>query len=269
MSCVCEDISGVGSNVEDRPWTKTLYHDPYVLATAVNIINMVFRHSFDSPAGEFGRRRFLIGALGSGVTLLHASRVFAGTPFWNAKDPSAWTEEEIVILTSKSPWVREAIPNIKNPDDPTGGSVMGASGKGMGSRHDTIRIFVRWESAQPILDAMRAPLPAEFDGHHVVSVTNLPIANPRRAGRGDDTTPDDALDRIQAGTTLQVKGRDPVEAGIARRTRIGSILFGFLKDQVRLAPGDREIIFALSTSQLTLKTTFDAKEMIYHGKLAV
>src|SRR6202034_1144080 len=103
---------------------------------------MAFRHSSDSPAGEFGRRRFLTGALGSGVTLLHASRLFAGKEFWNVKDPSTWTEEEIVILTSKSPWVREAVPNIKNPEDPTGGSVLGDSGKGMGQRVSSSPVFV-------------------------------------------------------------------------------------------------------------------------------
>jgi hypothetical protein len=172
------------------------------------------------------------------------------------------------VLTSKSPWVREAVPNIKNPDDPTGGSVLGESGKGMSQRRSTLSVIVRWESAQPILDALRAPLPAEFEGHYVVSVTNLPVA-PRRVGRGEVTTVDDALERIQSGTTLQVKGRDPVEAGIARRTRIGSILFGFLKDRLPLTPIDRDIVFALTTSQLTLKTKFDAKEMSYHGKLAV
>jgi hypothetical protein len=227
---------------------------------------MAFFRSFDSV----DRRRFLIGALGSGVALTHAPRLFAATEFWNAKDPSAWTEEEIVILTSKSPWVREAVPSIRNADDPTGGSVLGdSSGGRMGRRRTPVKVIVRWDSAQPILDALRAPLAADFDGHYVVSVTNLPFADARRAGRGGDTTQDDALDRIQSGATLQVKGRDPVEAGIARRTRIGSILFGFLKDQVRLTPGDREIVFALSTSQLTLKTAFDAKDMIYHGKLAV
>jgi len=232
---------------------------------------MAFRHSFDScPAGEFGRRHFLIGALGSGVTLLHASRVFAGTPFWNAKDPSTWTDEEIVMLTSKSPWVREAVPNIRSPDDPTGGSVLGESGgKGMGQRRAPLTVYVRWESAQPILDALKATLPAEFEGHYVVSVTNLPLANVRRTGRGEVTTADDTLDRIQSGTTLQAKGRDPVEAGIARRTHIGSILFGFLKDQLRLTPDDREIVFALNTQELSLKTKFDTKEMTYHGKLAV
>jgi hypothetical protein len=227
---------------------------------------MTFLRSFDS----FGRRRFLIGALGSGMALTRAFRLFAATEFWNAKDPSAWTDDEIVMMTTKSPWVREAVPNIKNADDPTGGSVLGdSSGGRMGRRRAPLKVVVRWESAQPILDALRAPLAADFEGHYVVSVTNLPFADARRAGRGGDSTPDDTLDRIQNGATLQVKGKDPVEAGIARRTRIGSILFGFLKDPVHLTPGDREIIFALNTSQLTLKTTFDAKDMIYHGKLAV
>jgi len=208
--------------------------------------------------------------LGSGVALTHASRIYAAKEFWNLKDPSTWTEEDIVLLTSKSPWAREAVPNIKNADDPTGGTVLGEqSGGREGRRRAPPKVIVRWESAQPILDALRAPLASDFEGHYVLSVTNLPFAEARRAGRGGETAPDDSLDRIQNGATLQVTGKDPAEAGIARRTRIGSILFGFSKDQLQLAPGDGEIVFALSTQQLTLKTKFDAKEMIYHGKLAV
>jgi hypothetical protein len=231
---------------------------------------MALRCSFDSSAGKFGRRCFLIRALGSGVALARASRIFAATEFWNSKDPSTWTEEEIVVLTSKSPWAREAVPNIRNADDPTGGSVLGESSGGrMGRRRTPVKVIVRWESAQPILDALKAPLAADFEGHYVVSVTNLPFADARRAGRAGEATPEDPLDRIQNGATLEVQGRDPAEAGIARRTRIGSILFGFSKDQLRLTPSDGDIVFALNTQQLTLKTKFDAKAMIYHGKLAV
>ena len=211
-----------------------------------------------------------MGALGSGLALAHASEVFAATEFWNAKDPSTWTDDEIVILTSKSPWVKEAVPNIKSADDPTGGSVLGdSSGGRMGRRRAPLTVIVRWESAQPILDALKATIPAEFADHYVVSVTNLPLAPVRRPGRGGETTPDDSLDRIQNGTTLEVKGKDPAEAGIARRSHIGSILFGFSKDQLVLTPADREIVFALNTQMLSLKVKFDAKEMIYHGKLAV
>lgn len=234
---------------------------------------MALSHSFDSPADALGRRHFLrrslIAALGSGVALMPASRVFAGAEFWNAKDPSTWTEEEIIQLTSKSPWTREAVPSIRNADDPTGGSVLGESSGGrMGTRHAPMTVIVRWESAQPILDALRAPLPAEFEGHYVVSLTNLPLAA-RRAGGGVEPLHDDSLDRIQNGATLGVKDKDPAEAGIVRRNHIGAILFGFSKDQLTLTPRDREIVFALNTNLLSLKTKFDAKEMMYHGKLAV
>ena len=221
-------------------------------------------------AGDFDRRRFLIGALASGVTLTQASRVFAATEFWNAKDPSTWTEEEIGIITSKSPWAREAVANMKNAEDPTDNGGVTANPKGgMGRRVPTITITVRWESAQPILDALRAPLPAEFDGHYVVSVTNLPIAPGRRARPGEAAEPDDTLERLQNGTTLEAKGKDPASAGIARRSHIGSILFGFSKDYLHLAPGDRDIVFKIDIKQLTLKTKFDGKDMMYRGKLAV
>ncbi len=233
-------------------------------------MKMAFRHSFDTPGGLLDRRHFLTGALGCGATLLQPSLVFAGTEFWNAKDPSTWTEEEIVLLTSKSPWVREAVPNIKNAEDPTGGSVIGEGGaKGMGRRRASVTVIVRWESAQPILDALRVKLPSDFDGRYVLSVTNLPFANAPR-GRGvDPTAQDDLLERIQNGATLEVKGKGTVEAGIVRRTHIGSILFGFAKDQLVLSPGDREIVFGLTTEQLSLKAKFDTKEMTYHGNLAV
>ncbi len=81
--------------------------------------------------------------------------------------------------------------------------------------------------------------------------------------------PDDTIDRLQNGATLQAKGKDAAEAGIARRTRIGSILFGFSRDYLHLTSSDREILFTLTTGLLTIKTKFDGKDMTYHGKLAV
>jgi len=207
--------------------------------------------------------------MGCGLTLTRASALFAGAEFWNAKDPSTWTEEEIVILTSKSPWAREAVADVKHSDDPTGISSGQGADSQRGRRIPSVKIIVRWESAQPIRDALRAPLAPDFDGHYVVSVTNLPIAGNRQSGRGGEAPPDDTLDRMQNGATLRVKGKDQGEAGIARRTRIGSVLFGFSKDYLRLAPEDREIAFSLDTDQFSLRTKFDTKEMIYHGKLAV
>jgi len=221
------------------------------------------------------RRRFLTATLASGATLIHSPRMFAATEFWNAKDPASWTEEEVAVLMSKSPWARAATPTIKGTsDDPTGGGQpmggRGGAGGGMGRRPPSVNAIVRWESAQPILDALKAPLAADLQGHYIISVTNLPIGPaPRPARPGAEVPPDEALERAQNGATLQVKGKDPGEAGIARRNHIGSILFGFSKDYLHLTANDREIVFKLDTGQLLLSTRFDTKEMTYHGKLAV
>jgi len=217
------------------------------------------------------RRAFLSRAFASGIALAPATRLFAANDFWNTKDPSTWTEDEIVMITSKSPWARGSVPGLKGAADPTGISSGGPvdTGRGAGARRISgpLTVTIRWESAQPIRDALRAPLSADFDGHYVISVTNLPLA-PR--GRGPDASEtDDVLDRLQNGSTLQVRGKNPGEAGIARRTRIGSILFGFSKDYLPLTPADREIIFKLDTAQMVVQAKFDAKEMMYHGKLAV
>jgi hypothetical protein len=233
---------------------------------------MAFRRRFDSLAGEFGRRRFLMGALGSGAMLTHASRMFAAVEFWNTKDPSTWTEDQIRILTQNSPWAKQAVRSSKGVGDPQeeGGGNPDAGGRGGGSsshRVVNVPIFVRWESAQPILDALHAPAPADSADHFVVSVTNLPLAIVRRPAPGDAAGPDDALDRLQNGVTMQVKGQNPVEAGFARRTPISSILFGFSRDYLRLSPNDREITFELDMGQMTIKAKFDGKEMVYHGKL--
>jgi hypothetical protein len=215
---------------------------------------MAFRRGFD-------RRCFLIGALGAAPALLKAK------DFWEMKDPSTWTDEEILSLTSKSPWARLAVADYKGADDPVGGAIPGGrSGRRQSSAPD---IGVRWESAQPILDALKTHIPPEFDGHYVLGVTNLPIAGTRASGRGGDAAPDDVLERLQNGATLEAKGKDPVESGIARRTRGGEILLGFSKDYLHLAATDREIIFGLTMERFSIKAKFDGKDMVYRGKLAV
>ncbi len=205
--------------------------------------------------------------------LAHASRIFAAAEFWNTRDPSTWTEEEIRILTSNSPWTRQAVRVYRGVDDPLEAdhNTLNAGGRGgssMSRRVVVIPIFVRWETAQPILDALRAPAPADSADHFIVSVTNLPLAVVRRPARGVPAAPDEMLDRLQNGAAMQVKGKDPVEAGFARRTPISSILFGFSKDYLHLSPNDREILFTLDTEPMTIKAKFDGKEMMYHGKLA-
>ena len=154
---------------------------------------MALSRSFDLSVRRFGRRRFVTGTLGCGAALACVPQIF-GAEFWNSKDPSAWTEQEIQVLMTKSPWTREAVANFKNADDPTADPSGGlGGGRGASRRAAFDPIYVRWESAQPVLDALRAPLPAEFAGLYVISVTNLPIRIAPSGGRGG--TPPGAASR--------------------------------------------------------------------------
>jgi hypothetical protein len=137
---------------------------------------------------------------------------------------------------------------------------------------------VRWESAQPILDAVKTPLPDVFEGHYVLAVTDIPLLDSRSQGtRGEDddrtsrTGTDEDLENLKSLTSLQVKGKDLVQAGIVRR-QVGTartILFGFSKELLPIDKRDGEIAFSSRLGGLIVKTRFSPKEMQYHGVLAV
>src|ERR1035438_7232278 len=77
---------------------------------------------------------------------------------------------------------------------------------------------VRWESARPVLDAMKSPLPEAFEGRYVISVSGIPLMGGRStsAGEDDDSSASrreqDDLDRLRGLSSLESKGRD-VEIG--------------------------------------------------------
>ena len=126
---------------------------------------------------------------------------------------------------------------------------------------------VTWESALPLFDAMKYRLPADFVGHYVIGVKDLPIlvdAGPQRQSA------EQLVDWLKNSATLRAKSKDPVQAGVVATSRGGSmVLFGFLKELLPLSEKDKEVVFALDTNQLALKAKFEPKEMMYQGKLAL
>jgi hypothetical protein len=153
---------------------------------------------------------------------------------------------------------------------PRGGT--GGSGRGQVSPYQGT---VRWESALPIEDAMKSGPPEQFDGHYVISVNGIPLMGGSRYQGEDDTAStrkqeQDDMDRIKALSSLQVKGRDNVQAGVAiRQVSSGSsFLIGFSKELLPLHQ-DMEVIFSSQIGRLVVKAPFLLKEMLYHGELAV
>ena len=135
---------------------------------------------------------------------------------------------------------------------------------------------VRWESARPVIEALKSPLPEEFEGRYVICVSGVPLMGGRTVGGEDDERTErrqeqDEMDRLKSMASLQVKGRDLLEAGVAKR-QIGSgssFLFGFSKEMLHVEPHDAEIQFRAQLGKLIVKASFLPKEMLYHGELAV
>jgi len=257
----------------------------------------------------------------AGACLVSWKNLYAGE-FWNKKDPSQWTGEEIDELTTKSPWAKSVTAQFApgSNDDygqrgggyPRGGGVGGPGGPGIGvgipgiglprrggmggggrpgggyPQSSNYKGTVRWESAQPILDALKTPLPEAFANHYVIGVRDIPlIENRRREQNPDDTdqdsprlsTPEDsdstsskqALDKLKQLTILQPKGRDSVEPGVVQQMTPGGtyFLFGFSKEFLDFGKKDHEITFSTQLGKLIVKTKFDPSAMLYHGNLAV
>ena len=161
------------------------------------------------------------------------------------------------------------------------GGMGGGRGNGGGSsRGGTVSPYegtVRWDSARPILDAMKSPLPEAFEGRYVISVSGIPLMGGRSTSTGedDDSTASrrqeqDDLDRLKGLSSLQPKGKDIVQAGVVAR-QIGagtSFLFGFSREMLPLDTRDTEILFTTQLGRLVVKAHFLPKEMLYHGELA-
>jgi len=248
---------------------------------------------------ELTRRTAFRFAFGIAGAFVSRSAAFAASDFWNRKQPSEWTEEEIHHLLNKSPWAKEvnggarpdrnAMTGAPPAPDVSGGGPgrgMGAPGgyngeygeerRNRGARPATA-VTIRWESAQPVLDATKEKLPAEFNGHYVIAVAGLPLEwGLERAGRGNRSRQDenirlsDLIERLRAGATLGAKGKDPEGAGIVRRAPNDEAwLFGFSRDLLPLTRADKDIEFALNSGPMAVKAKFDPAQMMYHGQLAL
>jgi hypothetical protein len=67
-----------------------------------------------------------------------------------------------------------------------GGRRMGGSqGGGRGQQRGmSYKGTVRWESAKPVLDALKTPLPDAFANHYVIAVIGFPLPSGQRRYQG-------------------------------------------------------------------------------------
>jgi len=252
-----------------------------------------------------------------GVLALGGSGFLAGFPaweqlsaavvdFWNRKAPAEWSPEEIDRMLTKSPWAKEVnaqlaagagesrglpgsgrngsgglgVPGIGNIGLGGRGRSRGGSGREGGRGGSSgYQGTVRWESAAPVLAALKAPLPGGFEGRYVISVNGFPLMGDRAQTRtGESETPEsarrsreDEFENLKSLSSLQAKGKELVQAGVVQQqvaTTGSSFLFGFSKELLPLDGDDKEVLFATQLGNLAIKAKFIPKEMLYQGQLA-
>jgi hypothetical protein len=216
------------------------------------------------------RRRWVRAATGAGFGLFAAADLLSAAEFWNKKNPSAWTSDEILQLATKSPWAKTArvLPSPgrdrgsldSTVPDLAGGNAGGRSGNNKLGEVPVIpvaEVTVVWESAKPLLDTLRTTFPADFANHYVIGVNDLPATE---GGRKVNT------DSMSA--SLKAHGKDSVDAGGVLPTR-NVVMFAFSRELLPLTVADKEVLFTLETNQYSINTRFDLKEMMYRGLLAV
>jgi hypothetical protein len=234
------------------------------------------------------RRSLLAYAMGAGL-LRQPAYAFA-TEFWNVKDPSTWTDDEIRQLLAESPWSKHITIKVEDgsedglPRNSTGRRDRNGPGQG-GQAGAQVRTWpedfpifmshqvsgtVRWESAQPVRDATDSPLPRQFAHHYAISLTGFNLGASVSVypdGEGPSTFTKSFLERIRAATSLSSKG-DAAPATIVREAG-SAVLLGFSKRSIKLSLGDEHVEFATKVDRLSIKAKFGLKEMLYHGGLAI
>ena len=157
---------------------------------------------------------------------------------------------------------------------------MGRHGGGMGRGGGGAQSFkgtVRWESAKPVVEALKNEIPKEFADHYVISVSGFPLGGGgRRQQQSQDQdgsqSSQDTLDRLKQVTFLEPKGRRDAQPGVVRQpvsASYGTVWFGFNKDFLNLKAEDKEATFTTQFGRLTIKVKFNLKDMLYRGELAV
>jgi hypothetical protein len=265
----------------------------------------------------FTRRRLLMLAAGAGVQS-RLGLYAASSDFWNKKEPAEWSSEEIDKLVTKSPWAKQvnasstAMSRGYGDSGGGGGGVgdpgiggggggypgggggypgggMGGGGRGMGGGRRgggqmpiSYTATVRWESAKPVQEALKTPLPEGLTGAYVISVSGVPVLQSGRQHSDDgdsDTTvskglSDEVLDRIKNLTYLEPKGKSPAQPSVVQKGAIASsgrptLLFGFPREVVPLTADDKEVTFTTKLGGIEVKSKFNLKEMMYRNELAL
>jgi hypothetical protein len=223
-----------------------------------------------------------------------AAPVWAYAPkeFWNEREPADWTDEERHVMLTKSPWAREASVNYNSGPGNVGaarpgrtmgggygggtsrrtggggtGGGAGAPDPDMATINGKYQAIVRWESAQPVREALRPPSKDDPAANYIINVSgNLPMLGPRS---NDESESDfqQRLEMLKQYTKLEKKSDAIFLTKLGYRNGSdGGALFYFERNDL-IALADHQVTFVTRLGPIDVKAKFTLKEMLYHGKL--
>jgi hypothetical protein len=249
---------------------------------------------YESGGGVVIGRREILMLAGAGLV---ARLRGAGADFWDTKPPEQWSEEEIGRLLTDSPWAKQV--TVETVSETAPGSESGGSGQpapevprtrgdnaksapGVGIPRGGARVgalpppqqrvgpgatrtAVLWESARPVMDAVKKSLPGTFEDRYVISVRGSLLTRTRAA------VDDAKLDILKPATVLQPNDKPEAHPDVLQgASSMGQVLlFGFSKQDLAIVPGDKEVLFRTTIGAFRIQARFNLQEMLYQGKLAL
>jgi hypothetical protein len=198
---------------------------------------------------------------------------FASREFWNEKQPSEWTGEEIELLLNKSPWAKEAAVSYYGGQNGPLSSTLPGTRSNRSSRNASSgtspsaaspaawKAIVRWESALPVREALKAPSPDAEKFYILNMVGDVPSVG---------ATPDEGFEALKQVTKLEHKG-DAIllsRVAVAPKTALSlaGTLFYFSRD-LALRTKDNQATFSTKLGPIDVKCKFTLKDMVYRGNL--
>lgn len=185
-----------------------------------------------------------------------------GPDFWNSKPASEWNTGDIYQLANHSPWATsvEAWGHNRlmgSVDASRGGPIASVPAPPMERGPKGV---ITWESAEPLRQALKHPLPRIFSNSYVIGVDGIPLGYTRD------------LEYVRFSTFLRSRGKVKwsVRPWVVRELIRNSVVyaFGFRKSS---APIDSEstLYFEAQFGRWTVGARFRPKEMLYRGELAL
>jgi hypothetical protein len=205
--------------------------------------------------------------------------------FW-AKPYTGWSHNDLVKMVTNSPWARTFSVSLPAGAGNPGGAPSAGGGRGRGPAGDAgggfggpggppVNIYARWQSALPVRQALArlkfgADTATSPDAKKLLEreATDymIVVSGPLRSLPHDDT--ETVKKAIMDASLLSAQGKDvkPSEVQIGMDTVSYDIVFHFPRSAA-FTLDDKEAEFSTKYGDVTLKSKFKLKEMVYNGKL--